>query len=74
MLSMIRTIARILFGHVLPRIAYPVVRGPLKHAWFVLGALEGKGGGATVYFKAATTARGFSVRSWRPKRIREFSR
>ena len=32
-----------------PRIAYPVLRGPLRGAKFVLGALAGEGGGASVY-------------------------
>jgi FkbM family methyltransferase len=50
MSSMVRSIARILSGKLMPRIAYPVLRGPLRNAWFVLGALEGEGGGATVYF------------------------
>jgi FkbM family methyltransferase len=39
-----------MFGKLLPRFAYPVIRGPLKGARFVLGASSGDGGGATVYF------------------------
>ncbi len=39
-----------MFGKLLPRFAYPVVRGPLKGARFILGTFSGKGGGATVYF------------------------
>ena len=50
MTGVLRKTARIVFGSLLPRIAYPVVRGPLQGAQFVLGSLEGKGGGATVYF------------------------
>ena len=33
-----------------PRIAYPVLRGPLRGARFVLGSLAGEGGGASVYW------------------------
>ena len=47
---MLRSIARTVFGKLLPRVAYPVIRGPLSGARFILGALEGEGGGATVYF------------------------
>ena len=32
-----------------PRIPYPVLRGPLRGAKFVLGSLAGEGGGASVY-------------------------
>lgn len=44
-----RQIARFVTGH-LPRIAYPVLFGPLRGARFVLGSMAGTGGGATVYF------------------------
>ncbi|MDP2885470.1 MAG: FkbM family methyltransferase [Ignavibacteria bacterium] len=47
---MIRAGARIVFGKLLPRFAYPVIRGPLKGARFILGTSSGEGGGATVYF------------------------
>ena len=33
-----------------PRVAYPVLRGPLKGARFVLGSLSGRGCGSSVYF------------------------
>lgn len=33
----------------LPRVAYPVIRGPLKGIKFILGGLAGEGGGASVY-------------------------
>lgn len=33
----------------LPRVAYPVIRGPLQGTKFILGALAGEGGGASVY-------------------------
>jgi len=36
----------------MPKIAYPVISGPLRGAKFVLGALAGEGGGASVYFNA----------------------
>jgi FkbM family methyltransferase len=48
--SPMRSGARVMFGKLFPRIAYPVVRGPLRGARFVLGTLAGGGGGATVYF------------------------
>ncbi len=50
MMTILRTVARTVFGKLLPRIAYPIMRGPLSGARFILGALEGEGGGATVYF------------------------
>lgn len=42
--------ARLVFGRMLPRIAYPVLWGPLQGARFILGSLAGEGGGARVYF------------------------
>ena len=48
--NLIRVCARIVFGKLLPRLAYPVIQGPLKGAKFILGTLSGDGGGATVYF------------------------
>lgn len=47
---MLRSIGRVLFGRVLPRRPYPVLRGPLRGAQIVLGSLAGEGGGASVYF------------------------
>lgn len=38
------------FAKKLPHLAYPVFRGPLRGSRFILGALAGKGGGASVYF------------------------
>lgn len=48
--NFIRFISRIIFGRLLPRLAYPVIRGPLQGARFILGAGAGEGGGASVYF------------------------
>jgi FkbM family methyltransferase len=45
-----RSLARFASSRILPRAAYPVVRGPLRGARFVLGALAGGGCGASVYF------------------------
>ena len=39
-----------LFGRVLPRLAYPVVTGPLRSSRFILGSMAGEGGGGSVYF------------------------
>ena len=50
MANIIRLISRIVFGRLLPKIAYPVIRGPLKGARFILGSGAGDGGGASVYF------------------------
>ncbi|MCA1589666.1 MAG: FkbM family methyltransferase, partial [Acidobacteria bacterium] len=50
MQSILRKTGSILFGRVLPRLAYPVVTGPLAGARFVLGSLSGDGGGGSVYF------------------------
>jgi len=44
-----RRFVRWLTGSLLPRTHYPVVRGPLRGRWFVLGAAGGAGGGASVY-------------------------
>lgn len=50
MISLIRSSARVVFGRLLPRLAYPVTRGPLRGARFMLGTLAGKAGGSSVYF------------------------
>jgi FkbM family methyltransferase len=47
---MIHWLAKIMFGRVLPRISYPVLCGPLRGTRFILGALAGDCGGASVYF------------------------
>ena len=43
--SLGRRIARLL-----PRIPYPVVKGPLRGSRFILGSFDGAGGGASVYW------------------------
>jgi FkbM family methyltransferase len=48
--SLARACARVVFGKLLPRRAYPVVRGPLRGARFILGTASGEGGGAAIYF------------------------
>ncbi len=48
--NLIRRSGRFLFGRILPRLAYPVVSGPLKSSRFILGSMAGDGGGASVYF------------------------
>ncbi|MGE5802056.1 MAG: FkbM family methyltransferase [Gemmatimonadota bacterium] len=45
----IRPLMRWLGGRVLPPLAYPVVRGPLRGKRFILRAAAGAGGGASVY-------------------------
>ncbi len=49
-MGFLKAIARFISGKLLPRMAYPVLRGPLRGARFVLGSLAGPGGGASVYF------------------------
>ena len=44
-----------MFGKFLPRVAYPVIRGPLRGSRFILGTLAGGGAGATVYFNMIET-------------------
>ena len=50
MKNLLRAAGREIFGKLLPQKAYPVVRGHLRGARFILGTLEGAGGGASVYF------------------------
>jgi FkbM family methyltransferase len=50
MKDLLRDTARLLFSKFLPRVAYPVLKGPLKGAKFILGTHGGAGGGASVYF------------------------
>ena len=46
----LRRVGRAVYGKILPRRAYRVMRGHLRGAKFVLGTLEGEGGGGSVYF------------------------
>ena len=46
----VRSCIRFVCGRLLPKVAYPVVRGPLRGAKFILGAFAGEGGGSSVYF------------------------
>ena len=50
MTSISRSIGKIIFGKMMPRVMYPVVRGRLKGARFTLGSIAGHGGGGSVYF------------------------
>lgn len=52
MAETVRAFARFVAGRLLPRTAYPVLRGPLRGTRFVLASLSGEGGGASVYFNA----------------------
>jgi FkbM family methyltransferase len=49
MRSMLKQVALFVVANILPRWAYPVLRGPLRGARFILGALAGEGGGSKVY-------------------------
>lgn len=49
MKSLIRRLGSILTGSLMPKIAYPVVRGPLRGARLVLGSPGGEGGGASLF-------------------------
>jgi FkbM family methyltransferase len=48
-LSSARGVVRWLCARVLPRVSYPVLRGPLRGTRFILGAAAGEGCGASVY-------------------------
>lgn len=43
-------IARTLFGRLLPKLPYPVLRGPLRGSRYILGATAGEAGGVSVHF------------------------
>jgi FkbM family methyltransferase len=45
----LHVIARVVFGRLLPRWPYPVLRGPLRGYRFILGALAGEAGGVSVH-------------------------
>lgn len=45
----LRRLGGLITGRLLPKVAYPVVRGPLRGARLVLGAAGGKGGGASLF-------------------------
>jgi FkbM family methyltransferase len=49
-MKLARKFGRFVFGKILPDLAYPVIKGPLKGFRFILGTHGGGGGGATVYF------------------------
>lgn len=49
-MGLARSVGRFIFGKLLPRRPYSVIRGPLRGAQFILGSLSGEGGGASVYF------------------------
>lgn len=51
----VRSCIRFICGRLLPKVAYPVVRGPLRGAKFILGAFAGEGGGSSVYFNMIET-------------------
>jgi FkbM family methyltransferase len=40
---------RLVFGRLLPKWPYPVLRGPLRGMWFILGAAAGEAGGVSVH-------------------------
>jgi len=48
--KVIRRIGRIVAAKLLPKIPYPVLKGPIRGTKFVLGSLAGRGGGVSVYF------------------------
>lgn len=47
--KIVHAAARLLFGQLLPRVPYPVVRGPLRGCWYILGATAGDAGGVSVH-------------------------
>ena len=50
MIDLLRGIGRQVFGKLMPRVAYPVLRGPMRGTKLVLGSIAGEGGGASAYF------------------------
>ncbi len=50
MKNLARSAGRVIFGKLLPQMAFPVMKGHLRGAKFILGTLEGEGGGGSVYF------------------------
>jgi FkbM family methyltransferase len=48
-LTPVRACARMLFGHLLPKLPYPVLRGPLRGLRFILGAAAGEAGGVSIH-------------------------
>lgn len=46
----VSTTVAFVFGRLLPRVAYPVLRGPLRGCRYILGATAGPAGGASVHF------------------------
>ena len=48
-MKLLHPVVRFLFGRVLPRTAYPVVRGPLRGCRYLLGATAGDAGGVSVH-------------------------
>jgi FkbM family methyltransferase len=44
-----RRIGRYIAGRLLPKAPYPILRGPLRGHWFILGAAAGDGGGASIH-------------------------
>jgi FkbM family methyltransferase len=44
-----RRAGRFIAGRIMPPWPYPVLRGPLRGSWFVLGAAAGEGGGASIH-------------------------
>ena len=48
--QIIRRLGQVICGRCIPRLAYPVLCGPLRGAKLILGSLSGEGGGASVYF------------------------
>jgi FkbM family methyltransferase len=48
-MSLLNNGARLFFGKVLPKVPYPVIRGPLRGSWYILGATAGESGGVSVH-------------------------
>lgn len=49
-MSLLHNGARLFFGKLLPKVPYPVIRGPLRGSWYILGATAGEAGGVSVHF------------------------
>jgi FkbM family methyltransferase len=59
----LRRMGQWLARHVIPRLPYPVIRGPLKGIWFVHGSAAGRGGGISIHLGRSEVSQTEWVRS-----------
>jgi FkbM family methyltransferase len=59
----LRRMVQWLARHVIPRLPFPVIRGPLKGIWFVHGSAAGNGGGISIHLGRSEVSQTEWVRS-----------